>query len=71
MENKLIDIICDVLDIDNNKISLETKIKDIDEWDSLSHVRIIARVEDELNMKIPFDKIYSIEFVKDFLNYVQ
>lgn len=39
------DIMADVLDIDADGVGPETTADDVDEWDSLSHIRLMVAIE--------------------------
>ena len=49
---RVTEIFCDVMDLDEIELKDETTADDVEEWDSLSHVRLIVSVE----------KSYSIKF---------
>ncbi|AUG56838.1 MAG TPA: acyl carrier protein [Acetivibrio sp.] len=68
---KLIELMADVLNLDKESISLETTRENIPAWDSLNHIRLVAEVEEQLNIKIPFEKVPDIKKVGDFLNYIK
>ncbi|OQA16770.1 MAG: Acyl carrier protein [bacterium ADurb.Bin363] len=68
---KLIEIVAEILNVDKANISPETSRDDIPAWDSFNHIRLIAEAEDQLDAKIPFEKISEIRKVSDFLNYVK
>ncbi len=70
MEDKLYGIIVDILEIDKMCLSKETKIEDIPEWDSLAHIRIIAEIEEELNIQIPLNKVMDIATIADLIGYI-
>lgn len=67
MEDKLFGIIADILEIDKMRLSKETKIEDIPEWDSLAHIRIIAEIEEEFNIQIPLNKVMDIATIADLI----
>lgn len=71
MQDKLMDIIADALDIDKNRLSLDTQKSEIEEWDSLGHLIILSMVESEFNIKIPFEKVNEINKIEDFLEYIK
>ena len=58
---KLIELMADVLNLDKESISLETTRENIPAWDSLNHIRLVAEVEEQLNIKIPFEKVPDIK----------
>jgi acyl carrier protein len=70
MEEKLIQIATNVLDIKQENISLNSSREDIDEWDSLAHLNLIAEIEEQFGVKIPFEEIHEIRKLSDFLKYI-
>ena len=51
-------------------ITLQTKREDIEEWDSLGHIMLIAEAEALFKKKIPFDQIdgiTSLQMLDDIL----
>jgi acyl carrier protein len=55
----------DVFDIDDTGITLDTSAKDIEEWDSLSHIRLIVAVERKFKIKFKNSEIESLQRVGD------
>ena len=45
MENKIIELIARVLNVPVGDVTLETEIGELDEWDSLRNVQIIAQLK--------------------------
>lgn len=58
-------IIRNSLKLKNFSISMETQLKDIDGWDSLQHVVIIAEVEKSFGIQIDFLELLEIQSVGD------
>jgi acyl carrier protein len=67
MEEKLINFVAKVLEINSQKLSLTSTIQDIPEWDSFAHVLLIAEIEREFSIIIPLSKIFEIKKIGDFL----
>ena len=62
------DIMQTIFDDENLHINYETSRADIEEWDSLSHIRIILSVEKRFNIKFDVDESVLIETVEDFVS---
>lgn len=56
---KLNEIFCDVLDLDEVELKDETTAEDIEEWDSLSHIQLIVAIEKAFGVKFT-----SLEIMK-------
>lgn len=57
--DKLNEIFCDVLDLDEVELKDETTAEDIEEWDSLSHIQLIVAIEKAFGVKFT-----SLEIMK-------
>ena len=67
MEEKVIALIARVLNVPTSEIGMDTEIGDLDEWDSLHNVEIIAQLENEFGVKITSDMIMDLEDVSDIV----
>ena len=64
---RLTEIVRDVFDDDSIIISADTKAKDVDGWDSLSHIRLIVTIEKVFGMKFSTSEIGRLEKVSDLV----
>lgn len=71
MENKIIELIARVLNVPVGEVTLETEIGELDEWDSLRNVQIIAQLEKEFEVKITPDMIMDLEDVSDIISLIK
>lgn len=71
MEEKIIALIARVLNVPTNEFEMDTEIGDLDEWDSLHNVEIIAQLEKEFNVKITSDMIMDLEDVSDIVALIE
>ena len=71
MENKIIELIARVLNVPVGDVTLETEIGELDEWDSLRNVQIIAQLEKEFKVKITPDMIMDLEDVSDIISLIK
>lgn len=55
---------------DLNQFSLETNFRDLDEWDSLIALSVIAMVDSEYNVQISGDDIRGSNTIKDIFTIV-
>ena len=58
-ENKKMELIAEVLEVEVDGLTPETKLGDLDEWDSIALISFIAMMDDE------FDKIIKGSVVKE------
>lgn len=61
------EIMVDVFDDDDLVITPETTADDVEEWDSLSHIRLIVAVERAFGIKFANAEIESLENVGDLI----
>lgn len=65
---KLTEIFRDVLDNDNIVLVPETTANDIEEWDSLSHIRLIVEVERSFNIKFTSSEIAGLKDIQNLID---
>ena len=69
MEEKIIEIAASIFEMDPTNLSIESNRDEIDKWDSLAHVMLIAEIEEQFGVSIPFEETGNIHQLKDFLRY--
>ena len=57
----------DVLDQSDLSVGPETTAQDIEGWDSLSHVRLLVRIEQQYRIDLPLGEIEDAKNVGDLL----
>lgn len=65
------EIFKDVLDNDNIQLTPETTAKDIEEWDSLSHIQLIVAVEKHFKVKFTSVEIGGFKNVGELCSTVE
>jgi acyl carrier protein len=64
------EIMQDVFDADDLEISAETSAEDVEEWDSLSHIRLIVAIERKFKFKFNNSEIEGLKNVGDLVNVI-
>jgi acyl carrier protein len=64
---RLTEIFQDVFDEDAIQLTPELSAKDVDGWDSLSHIRLILTVEKAFKIKLSTSEIGKLENVGDLV----
>lgn len=67
MEEKVIEIITRILEVDIEDVEMDTAIGDLPEWDSLHHLQIIVELQNEFNIKYPKEDLAELEDVSDLV----
>lgn len=65
---KIQDVMLDVLDLDDLKLTEDTTAKDVEGWDSLSHLRLIVAVEQDFGLKFTTGEIERFKNIGDMVS---
>lgn len=68
---KVKEIIVDTLNCDEEKVTLDARLKEDLEADSLDAVELIMGVEDEFGVEIPDEKAMEIKTVKEIVDFIK
>jgi acyl carrier protein len=60
-------IMREVLEIPNLDVTLETSAADVDEWDSMTHIQIIASIEAKFKVRFALGELQALKNVGDML----
>lgn len=66
IEEKLFNIVASTLRVESTTLSLDTTSENLDEWDSLGHLKLVMALEDEFNVKFRADEIPGMNKLQDF-----
>ena len=67
MEEKLKKIMAETFKLDENALNEETKMSKVESWDSLSHLQLIAALEEAFGMEIDMDDMLAMTGYKEIL----
>lgn len=65
------EILKDTMDIDESKITLDAKLKEDLELDSLDSIELIMSAEEEFGIEIPDEDVMNFKTVNDIVNYIE
>ena len=68
---KIREILCDQLDLEEDKVTMESSIVDDLGADSLDVVDLIMSLEEEFDIEIPDEEIENIKLVGDLVKYIE
>ena len=65
------EIICDQLDLEEDKATMDSDIMEDFEADSLDVVDLVMSIEDEFGLEVPDDQIENFRTVGDVVRYIE
>ena len=68
---KLFEIVCNGLDLDESEISLDADLREDFDADSLDMVDLIMDIEDEFGVEVPDEILDKLVTVKDVVDYIE
>ena len=69
--DKVREILCEQLDYDEDKVTMESSIVDDLGADSLDVVDLVMSLEEEFDIEIPDEEIENIKLVGDLVKYIE
>ncbi len=70
VKKDVIEIFEDVMDVDDVTLEDDTTANDVEEWDSLSHVRLIVAIERQYGLKFANSEIEALQRFGDIIQLV-
>ena len=64
-------ILVETMDIEEEKVTLDAKLKDDLNLDSLDSVELIMSAEEEFGVEIPDEDVMNFKTVNDIVNYIE
>lgn len=64
LDNEFIEIFKDVIQSDSD-IDINSTLAEIEEWDSMAMMALIAYFDVKLNIAVSFDQLHALSSVKD------
>jgi acyl carrier protein len=68
--SRMTEVFRDVFDDEELTISRNTSAKDIENWDSLSHVSLIVRVEKEFGVRFSSSEVAELQSVGELIDLI-
>ena len=65
------EIICDQLDLEEDKVTMDSDFMEDFEADSLDVVDLVMSIEDEFGLEVPDDQIENFRTVGDVVRYIE
>ena len=67
---RLNNVFRDVFDDESIIVSESTTADDIEDWDSLEHIKLVVAVENEFGMKFNMNEVTTMKNVGDMVNII-
>ena len=69
--NEMQTIFRDIFDDETIELKRETNANSIEDWDSLSHIRLIAAIEKNFKIKFNFRELQDLDAVGDMVELIE
>lgn len=70
IKEKLQEIFRDVFDDEDITISEDTTSKDIEDWDSITHITLINEIEGQFNIRFTTEEMMKAKNVSEFIEII-
>lgn len=64
-------IIRDVLELPDLKVTTNTSAEDVDEWDSMTHIQLIAAIEGKYKVRFALGELQALKNVGDMIELIK
>lgn len=71
METKFIELFKTTLELGGNDIDLKTKFRELENWDSLSFLSILAMIDEEYDVIIEGSDFRKLVTIEDLINEIK
>lgn len=68
--NKVIEVIKDVMDDEKLELGADSRFSELEEWDSVVHMTIMATIESEFGIRFEIDEIVQYKSVGEVVESV-
>ena len=70
INERLNEVFRNVFDDDSITVTRDTTANDIDDWDSLEHIRLVAAVENEFGVKFTMKEVSAMKNVGEMMDII-
>lgn len=71
MEEKFINLFKETLEINDHDITMSTKFRDLENWDSLSFLSVLAMIDEEYDVVIEGNDFRRLVTIEDLINEIK
>jgi acyl carrier protein len=69
MQQQIIEMLAMVFDMPESQLTAESSLMNVEQWDSMNHMKLILILEEEFSCKISDDDAVELLSVVDICNY--
>jgi acyl carrier protein len=69
--NTITSIMREVLELPTLEVTTETSASDVDEWDSMTHIQIIAAIEGKYKVRFALGELQALKNVGDMIGLIE
>ena len=69
--NRLNEVFADIFDDNSIHVTDETTAADVDGWDSLRHIMLLAAIEDEFDIEFSMSQTIKMKKVGEMVDYIE
>ena len=70
MKEKFLELFKEVFEMEDQEVKFSDNFRDFDEWDSLTHLSLIAMLDDEFGIQIEEEELDKLNTVQDIFEKV-
>ena len=70
MEDKFLEFVAEIMEVDTSEIGMDTVYKEFKPWDSLMMLTLVMELEEEYGVSIPVEKLNGVKQLKDLFDIV-
>jgi acyl carrier protein len=70
LKKEFLELTADALDMDVSDLSFDTKLHELDEWDSIGQLSFIGLVDDNFSTDIDLEKLAECDSISQLFDYI-
>ncbi len=71
MEEKVIEMLEEILELDEGTLTVDTELSEIEEWDSISKLALMAEIKKNWKKNLTVEEIKKFQQVKDICEFLK
>ncbi len=71
MQEKVIEMLEEILELDEGELTMDTDLSEVEEWDSISKLALMAEIKKNWKKNLTVDEIKKFQQVKDICEFLK